>query len=416
MSRFLGSKGFFVLLLVVLCVVWSCDNEKNVEPRFEDFFIKLYGSDGNQRGIDLAVLDDGFILLGSTNSPGVGSQVLLVRTDALGNEVWRGEFGGPWDEEPVGIVVASDNSFVVAATVTLSVEDSDITLLKIMDSEDAGVLIAEGQYGNMGTREIANSIITTLDGGFVIAGSTDSVILKTQNQDADLWDIYSIRTDADLNQFDRPNWFDTYGFEGEDFGVKVQQKADGTFLFFGTTDRPSVNPQQTGFNMFLFPAGSDGLVSSDSEFQSFGTTSNERGVDINQTSDGGYIMSGSSVAENESFRDIFIARVRNNNSFIRANGINSKGNVGASAIIEAQGGGFLVLGEEIDNSENIYLSKINTQGEIEWERSFGGGDGDHPGKLVQLEDGSIVFVGTVELENQTKIGLFKTNINGELKP
>ena len=413
MNRFFA---FFKLSFPVLAVLSACDNEHNVRPRFEDYFIKFYGGNGNQQGVDLAVLGDGFLLLGKTSSPGFGSQAMLVRTDVLGNEVWRSEFGGPQDEDPVGLVIGDDNAYVIAATITLDEDDSDIALFKVLDTGNSGELIDEGQYGNIGTREIANSIITTLDGGFVVTGSTDSVILKTQNQEADFWDVYSIRTDAALNLFERPNWFDTYGFEGQDFGVKVIQKSDETFLFFGTTNRPSVNVQQMGFNMFLFPAGRDGLVSSDSEFQSFGTIGNEQGADINQTSDGGYIMSGSSVADNQGTSDIFIARVRSNNSFIRANGINSARNVAASAIIEAQGGGFLVLGQETSNSDNIYLSRINTQGVIEWERSFGGGDGDNPGKLVQMEDGSIVFIGTVELENQTKIGLFKTNINGELSP
>ena len=76
-----------------------------------------------------------------------------------------------------------------------------------------------------------------------------------------------------------------------------------------------------------------------------------------------------------------------------------------------------MLGNEIiNNTSEISLSKISFNGIIEWSRSFGNTDDDFAGSLIQLSDGSLVVIGTVRLESQTKMALIKTNKDGFLRP
>ena len=88
--------------------------------------------------------------------------------------------------------------------------------------------------------------------------------------------------------------------------------------------------------------------------------------------------------------------------------------------------GYLIIGTETlsPDDSNIYLTlidknpRVGTQDAIQsWERTFGGVNLDSGASgLTVLADGSIVFTGTIELGNQSKVALIKTNKNGDLKP
>ncbi|ELR69325.1 hypothetical protein C900_05105 [Fulvivirga imtechensis AK7] len=408
------------LLLVILCIsglaLFSCDNEDNVVRRFENYFIKYYGEEGNQYGYDVQKLNSGFIILGHSTSLEMGRQILVVKVDELGNMQWHRQFGGAGEDTPAALRVDAAGNFIIASTIEVAPGDQDIMILKI---DSNGVKLDSAIFGYPGKLEVARNITITAEGDFIVTGSTTNVDTSKPGflASTDLEDIYSIRTNSDLVQYSPADWRRVYGFPGIDRGVEVKQKNDGSFLFFGTTNKPPTsNSQQAGFNMFLFPAGTDGIASSASQLQLFGTLSNEEAQAIIRTSEGGFTMLGTSTGQG--LNAPFLARVRSNNDFVSSGTIPVERNVVANSIVEASTGGFIVLGEEIGNGTdtNIYLTRVAANGSVVWSQSFGGLEIDSPGRVLELEDGSIVFVGTVTLDSQAKICLIKTNPIGELKP
>jgi hypothetical protein len=80
--------------------------------------------------------------------------------------------------------------------------------------------------------------------------------------------------------------------------------------------------------------------------------------------------------------------------------------------------GYLLLAEESRNlgTKNISLSKIDQSGIVIWSVSLGSEEeNDEAAAVVELADGKILVLGTVELgDNQSKMALFKLNQTGKL--
>ena len=68
-----------------------------------------------------------------------------------------------------------------------------------------------------------------------------------------------------------------------------------------------------------------------------------------------------------------------------------------------------------DGNRDIFLGKTDFNGVEKWYRTFGANGQDDGERVIENPDGSIVFVGTMNLSGQRKITLIKTNSNGELK-
>ncbi|MBL6449990.1 hypothetical protein JMN32_26995 [Fulvivirga sp. 29W222] len=404
-----------LVLLIFLSLLIGCDTESSIDPRYENYFVKYYGEEGNQEGVDVQLVSDGFIILGNSTSADGNQDIVLIKADHLGNQQWINSFGGERNEEAVAMEVDASGNLIIAATVNMTSTDRDVMILKIAPD---GVQIDSAVFGSVGKDDVANDILVTQDGDYILTGYTTNVDTSKPGylESTDLQDIYSVRTTPDLVQVDPAAWRRVYGFPGIDRGVGLMQKTDGSFLFFGTTNKPpTTNSQQAGFNMFLFPAAADGIAVSTAELQLFGTLSDETASKIIQTGEGGFIMLGTSTSAG--LNQLYMARVRNNNDFVSAGVVAVNGNVEGTSIAEASSGGFLILGEVLENNNaNIALSRVASNGSIGWQKTFGGVDNDGPGTIIELENGEILFVGTVTLESQTKICLIKVTNSGELKP
>lgn len=405
------------IILVILLASFSCETSTNVAPRFENYFVKYYGEEGDQTGVDVKQLADGFIVLGNSTAEPGNSQIFLTKVDHLGNEVWPGPayFGGPGNDVAVAIEIDANGNFIIAATVQINGADRDVMILKV--SAD-GIKIDSAVFGASGKDDVANNILITREGDYILTGYTTNVDISKPgyNVETDLEDIYSIRTRANLEALSAADWRQVYGFPGRDRGIEVRQKDDGTFLFFGTTNKPpTTNSQQAGLNMFLFPAATDGIAISSTPLQLFGTLSDESASQIIQTASGGFAMLGTS--QTSGVNKAYLARVRSNNAFISSGLVSTNRNIKATSIAAASGGGYVMLGENIENnSSNIYIARLALDGSVVWDHTFGSVDNNMPGTILETEDGSIVLVGTIDLESQTKICLIKVTDKGELKP
>ena len=410
----LGRLAFSVLSLGILI---SCDTSNNLEPRFDDYFIKYHGGDGNQTGVDLVEYNEGFILVGNSSLLNSDPKLFVVYADLLGNEIWSHTFGGDLIVNAADVEIDNDNNIVVGATIETSRGDSDLMFFKINPNGEA---IDSLVFGSTDHDDVASNLLITANGDYVITGYTTNVDITKSGYDpsTDFEDILSVRVTSSLELYELANWRRVYGFPGIDRGVGLVQKADGSFLFFGTTDRvPTGSTSPPGLNMFMFPAGADGVATSSSPFQWFGNSqADENGAFIAPTASQGFAMIGTSVESNATTNSFFVV-VGASDDLINSSLISFTNNVESVAIVQEASGGFLVVGnEQVNNASNIFLARISFNGVLEWNRSFGGTDDDFAGSLLQLASGSIVMVGTVQLESQTKLALIKTTSQGLLSP
>lgn len=399
-----------ILFLTAISILIGCDTESSLEPYYEQYFIKYYGLEGDQEGVDIVVnTDNTFIMLGSSVATNGNSQIFLTKADELGNEIWSYTYGEPENEFAKSLTLDPAGNILVAATVEES--NGGKTNGKLFKLNSDGILLDSLYLGTDGFNDNINGITITQNQEIIVVGSTENVLAPGGSN---LWDVFSIRMTLDLVELPLASWRRLYGYDDDDFGMQVFEKTDGSFLFFGTTNRfTQDNSQQDGFNMFVFPTDNTGIVSGAEKY--FGTLDNQEAAQMIRTSDGGFAMIGTTTTS-AGANSIYISRIRSNNDFLNGFQLSVSSNVTGQSIAESSGD--YIISGTINNNGNtdIYLARVSSAGVVKWDNSFGGADIDAAGRVVVLSDGSIALVGTIELESQTKMCLIKTNKLGLLEP
>jgi hypothetical protein len=134
----------------------------------------------------IQTVDGGYVLVGETLSFGAGgTDFWLVKTDASGNHEWNQTYGGPSFDDARSVVQTVDGGYAIAGdTYPTSVGNSDFWLVK---TDASGNHEWNQTYGGQ-TLEKAHSMIQTVDGGYAIAGNTDSLGIGG-------WDFLFVKTD-----------------------------------------------------------------------------------------------------------------------------------------------------------------------------------------------------------------------------
>jgi hypothetical protein len=161
-------------------------------------------------------------------------------------------------------------------------------------------------------------------------------------------------------------WHKRYGGSGYDEGRSVQQISDGGYIVTGTTESFGVGSA----DIYLIKTDANG----DSQWEkTYGGENNEWGTSVQETSDGGYIIGGSTTSFGADGEDIYLIKTD-------ANGETTwtKTHGGPHADIpysvqETDDGGFIIVGYKGRASlEEAFLAKTDANGSIIWEKTYGG--------------------------------------------
>ncbi len=221
---------------------WGQKLNSSGELEWRNFF----GGTSNDRAYDVLQSDDGgFILFGATESNDFditntnGSyDFWVIKVDDKGTLVWEKTYGGSGIDIAYAAVRGNDNTYIVAGQtisedgdVTSSNGNSDFWVIKI---DDFGNLIWQKSFGGSDF-EVARSIDNTLDGGFVITGTSKSNNgdLNSNLGDNDFWVIK-------INNSGNIVWQKNLGGSGFDFAYDVIETLTGGILVVGETNSPDL--------------------------------------------------------------------------------------------------------------------------------------------------------------------------------
>jgi len=199
------------------------------------------GALGDEARSLIQTSDGGYALVGTTYSFGAGSgDFWLVKTDSVGNLQWNQTYGGANDDYAYSIIQTGDGGYALAGyTDSFGAGGRDFWLVK---TDSAGNIQWNQTYGGTGYDE-ARSLIRTGDGGYAIVGYTESF-------GAGYADGWLIKTDSSGNVL----WDRTYGGASDDFVTAIIEADDGGYAMAGYTK----SWEPSGYNFWLIKTDDEG--------------------------------------------------------------------------------------------------------------------------------------------------------------
>ncbi len=416
------SKAYIaVFVATTLLMVSGCDTSSNLP--FPREFMKLYGGDGDQFGVDMVELGNGNLLLLGNTQFDSKQRCFIVEVDAFGNMLRETVLGGPADIA-MDIEATPDGNFVILSRVATTPNDTDFKLTRITAQ---GVVLDSIEFGFDNAMDYPKTVTPLADGGFLVTGHT---LYGEQNPTSPDPNAISqqmqVKVNAD-NSVD-PFFRQVYG-DQDDHDVAIKAFVAGTmFYVFGHSSQAhdgraagTVNLQYYPVTVTGDPGNAPGFLG-DFDTEALAAAA----CRVPEAIGGGYAMIATVTAAGTS--SLHIAVVNGSLVFgpadekLDARVSNDAGrNLKAVSIAPSVRGvtGYLLLADETRalGTRNIFLTKVDRSAAVQWSVSLGSEREDDRGAAVlEIEDGSILVLGTIELgDNQSKMALFKLNDRGELR-
>jgi hypothetical protein len=343
--------------------------------------------------------DGGYILAGGTTSFGAGSyDIFFIKMDANGNVQWDKAFGGTDDDRAYSVQQTSDGGYIVAGyTTSFGASLSDIFLVK---TDASGNIQWAKTYGGT-DYDLAYSVRQTSDGGYILAGETRSL-------GAGDYDIFLIKTDASGNL----QWAKTFGGTSWDGASSVQQTSDGGYIVAGYTQSFGAGD----YDVFLMKTDASGNVQWD---KTYGGTSTDGATSVQQTSDGGYILAGITASFGVGGYDIFLIKTDASGNLQWTKTYGGGNYDDASSVQQTSDGGYILAGWTTSfgaGYSDVFLVKTDASGNLQWAKTYGGTDEDGAYSVRQISEGGYIVAGsTISFgASSDDIFLVKTDPSGNM--
>ena len=235
--------------------------------------------------------DGGFILAGKSYGA-KGTDVRLVKTNSNGSKQWSKTFGLDGVYTTSSVRETPDGGYILSGDASYPV---DAWLLK---TDSNGTEQWNRTFGGAGDDSVY-SVQNTLDGGYILAGRS-----KSYGVGIDAW---LIKTDANGNE----QWNKNFGLDGFDCVYSVVQTSDGGYVLAGKIDTAK-NPDFKGLifykdnDAWLFKTDANGNLEWS---KTIGGLKGDEARSVQQTSDGGYIIAGTTESYGSGGSDIWLVKI-----------------------------------------------------------------------------------------------------------
>lgn len=256
----------------------------------------------------------------------------------------------------------------------------------------------------------AQSVIATMDGGYAILGFTQSMdgdITDKQNESFDYWVLK-------FNAADELEWQKTYGGSEDERGRDIIQTLDGGYAIIGFSfsNDGDVTDNSGLQDYWLAKLDANGNITWQ---KSFGYQGADSGISVIQTNDQGYLISGildvtasgglgnSSRSENRhAGGDYWVLKLNSTGDIEWSKYFGGNATDTPEGIVQTDDNGFIIAGgsdsEDTDISNNngsydFWVVRISASGNLVWEKSFGGDQIDEARAIVKSGDGNYIIAG-----------------------
>ena len=227
--------------------------------------------------------------------------------------------------------------------------------------------------------ENAYSVKQTLDGGFIFTGYTKSY-------GASWSDAWLVKTDSNGNEL----WNKTFGGPGRDDFSYVEQTNDGGYITAGYTYLSGdilssgwfVKTDSNGNEIWNKTIGGD-----DNNVAEF----------VQQTSDGGYILTGYSGTYDISDIDYWVVKIDSQGNNLWDTTYTGTTDDFIECIRQTSDGGYILVGSTREfrakDDSKVFLVKIDSNGNQIFDRTYGANDCSYASSVFLTNDGGCIIVG-----------------------
>ena len=379
---------------------------------------KTYGGTQNDNGSDIIKTPSGGLMFSGSTSSSDGD----VSANNGGLDYWvAGLFNNQqiaWEKNLGGsgidigrsalfnanghlIVAGSSNS--INGDVGGNFGGNDLWIADLEFVANTPILDSERTIGGS-MAEAFGDMLATSDGGYLIIGGTNSNDVDVSGNNGD-YDNWVVKLNATLGI----EWQKCIGGSQYEIAYSVTESHDGGYLISGIP-----NSMDSGI---VNHGDMDGLITKlDSTgnivwVKNYGGSDFDSFADLLGTSDGGYVLVGSSkssdgdVSENKGDRDLWIVKINDSGDILWEHSYGgSLFDIGLS-VIETIDGGYAIAGYTASTDGDVtnahgdrdaWIVKINREGLLRWQKTFGGTGIDQAKDILQNSDGTLVFTGDTE--------------------
>ena len=371
---------------------------------------RVFGTEYTDYLKQIAPTNDGGYIVAGFKDKGWDYDYYIVKLDAEGVMQWQKTFGGANDDYARSVQQTSDGGFIIAGN-TQSF-DGDVTNNHGHDDCWVIKLNANGELEwqkALGGSDVdgAKSIRQTKDGGYILAGFTASNDGDVSGNNGGIYDFWVTK----LNAAGELEWQKCLGGSDIDEANSIQQTNDDGYIVTGYTESNDgdVRGNHGYGDYWVVKLSATGKI----DWQKcFGGSFNEEAESIQQTRDGGYIVAGSSgsydgdVTGNHKqwgvYNDYWIIKLSGQGELEWEKCFGGGGDDISKRVQQTNDNGYVVAGYTSSNDGDVtdnhgnwdyWIVKLNAQGDLQWQKCLGGSDNDWTESIIQTQDGNYVVAG-----------------------
>jgi len=209
---------------------------------------KTFGGSFSDRLKDILILEDGFLIAGTSNSPlGTGSKTVqhygendywLIKLDDRGNEIWQKAYGGDGDDS-LSQIISTENGYLIAGSSNSkpypdggkTAANGEGTDFWVVEIDRDGNTIWDAAY-DIGRWDVLVSVAATDQNEYLLSGYASSETLGRRTDTKGVNDYAVIK----INSKGESLWQKTIGGMGSDQLKGAVQMRDGGYLLAGNSD------------------------------------------------------------------------------------------------------------------------------------------------------------------------------------
>ena len=379
-------------LLSISATLLLCASQTSVT------FDRTFGGDEDDVARSVIKTDDGYLIAGKTKSftSHRDYDAYLIRIDKNGKKIWSKVYGGRDDDEANAVTAYGKDFVFVGSTESYGNDDLSYYFVKIDANGEADW--QKSYFRGERDYYFGNDIVA--DGKeLVIAGSErhlsflsakiNPLLFKIDEEGDLIWHTYVIGEDEDR--------------------AKAILSTDVGYVMAGTTESYG----HGDFDAYIVKLDKSGKKI---WFNAFGGKDDETAEDVIATKNG-FLLVGSTDSFGLNYKNVYVVKTDKDGKKIWERTYGGRYDDEGYAVTKAPDGGYVIAGrtETRRNGSDLYLIKIDENGKLKWERTYGGDEDDTAYDIVSTDDGYLI-VGTkqTDLTRHNDVWILKVDLKGKL--